>query len=320
MVTDREAKVWMVAALAVFVWACTMVGCVSSVPAPGSYAGLEPQLQDTFTVPGESADAMEVTPIVGDFTAIPLAITAGPAADAWGPEVLMIGEPLVATASSLMMAELAPAAPDLIRLRPRRVPVNLDLGLSGLSIAYPLLSAKRLLVAGVTQLHRLPRPVNDTAALRIVDADAGTRPIAAALATEQQVEILSPKMELDTPVELAGLVLEQPAWLIRGNTTPSPPRPLPSPVQGAALTAEEAKFDSAGVIGMVLGAMVLLFGGEAIVLWMLDRHQAAAKIQLRDALADDAADTDDDQEVSIFRLPEPAANQTSQDTPRSRAA
>lgn len=309
MVTDREAKVWMVAAMAVFVWACTMVGCAGSAPGPIAASGYAATLN-----PADANDVAWLTPAADDLAALPITITADTAADAWATPADSLG---VSTASSLMMVELAPARPDLIRLNPRSMPSNFDMGLSGLSIAHPLLSAKRVLVAGVTLLHQLPQPVNDAVAFRIDRAKFETRPIAAAIAADQRAEIDAPRM--DVPAELAGLVLEQPAWLILGDTTPTPPRPLPAPAS-AALAADEAKFDSAGIIGLVLGSLVLLFGGEAIVLLVLNRHQAAAKAKLRDALEDDdATAAEEGGEASIFRLPEPVADEA-QEAPRSRAA
>ncbi|MEM7626857.1 MAG: hypothetical protein AAF333_14780 [Planctomycetota bacterium] len=319
MVTDREAKVWIVAALAVFVWACAMVGCTAS----GSLASGSSGSKAAGLGGVSAADTgVSLTPAFGEVAdPAPLALTiTRDAASEWF-FAAGDGDGSPGDAPVTWVSELAPAQPDLIRLQPRRMPSNFDAGLSGLSIAHPLLSAKRLLVAGVTQLHRLPRPVNDWMAFDVARADAETRPLAAAVAADQRIEGSAPT--LYTPVEFAGPAVEQPAWFIQdvpAVTLPTTPRPAPPPALAAAAAANQAKFDSAGIIGIVLGAMVLLFGGEAIVLLMLNRHQAAVRAELREALeGDSAAALEEDGEVSIFRLPEPVADDAP-DAPRSRAA
>lgn len=313
MVSEREAKVWMVAALAVFVWACVMVGCSSTGYSTATPTATPQPAANPTEQTSNTPEMAWLTPMAQDYDASLITVASEPAIETWNTPAK---SEAFAPESSLMMAELAPAQPDLLRRHPREVPDNLDLGLSSLSLAHPVLSAKRLLVAGVTTLDRLPKPVIDEAAFQVDRAAIDTRPIAAAVFADQLVAADAPRM--DVPVEFAGLVLEQPAWLIQGDTTPTPPSPLPAPTIGAAMTADEAKFDSAGVIGMVLGAMVLLFGGEAIVLLLLNRNQAAAKAKLHDALANDGTQAHDD-EPSIFRLPEPIAEEPTK-VSHSRAA
>lgn len=279
IVSEREAKVWGVAALAVFVWACTMVGCTSDTNTAA-----------TNTVGGTAAaDSVWIQP-AADFSPITLTLS-DPAADT----TLPIGGDPEGAAATDALAWLAPSQPDYVALtnQPEPAAPNRDVSFSGLSIAHPLLSAQRLLVGAVTALDQLPQPLNDDVAFDLARADPATRPIAAATALGQWAQIDTPT--LSAPVELAGLFDPEPALTTGWPGVPPSPRSAPAPALAAAATADEAKFDSAGIIGLVLGGMVLLFGGEAVVLWMLNRRRAAAQ---------QAAEAEEE-EVSIFRLPEP---------------
>ena len=103
-----------------------------------------------------------------------------------------------------------------------------------------------------------------------------------------------------------------------GGSRPAVP-PSPAMVLGLSET-HRAKFDAAGWIGLVVGGLLVLFGGEAVVLWLRHREEAAMR------QADGRAEADDAQPVVprhfeqvvaqdrplVFRLP-----QASADGPRS---
>ncbi|MEM1109415.1 MAG: hypothetical protein AAGH99_12085 [Planctomycetota bacterium] len=273
MTSEREAKIWMVAAGAVVVWACTMVGC-TAVPSDERVTA-----RSAWTTPIAEAD-MGIAPT----------ITVSPNTAA--ARVLVEPE---ASSELIEAAGLLPASqPDFILLRPRSSDSpRFDFDLRGLSIAEPLVSAKRLLVAAVSALPPVPVAEWDRVISSVMHAELADRPVTASLG-------LSQRLIREEPASTAASMGV--ADMGGRSLTPAPweTDPTPTPAVSARLDAEEAKFDSAGVIAIVLGAMMMLFGGEAVVLWVKQRRREA---QRRAAAALAIASVE--QEESIFRFPEP---------------
>ncbi|MEO0514525.1 MAG: hypothetical protein AAF086_04435 [Planctomycetota bacterium] len=193
-------------------------------------------------------------------------------------------------------------------LHPRPTLPHFDVELSGLSIAQPLVSAKRLLVAAVTMLPPVPTPQWAAATSAAAHGDLADQPVAAATGLVQRLAFEQQGSEA-AAASLGMAMLDRGAVML----PPWQTDPTPTPTVAATMTADEAKFDAAGVVSIILGGMVLLFGGEAVVLWMIHRRRqaAAAAIAAESPLADDS-------ETSIFRFPEPIA--TEADESYSRAA
>jgi len=303
MTSSREAKCWMVAAMAVVVWACTLVGCAATSPS-GSAAGVA---SPSNTVVFESFTPLAEPVWKGE----PLTLTADTK-----PTAAFASPATVFEAMSFVTGDTLSALPTGVDAMGGAMPSGVgafEVGLRGLTIARPLLSAKRLLIAGVTQLHRLtsPWPTAAELGLRTV-ANAGMmsdRPLAAAVAITQRLQADTASFERWNAV---GFAMTEHAWQPAAPQLPtSPPISPTTPTLGAAIDAEQAKFDAAGVVGIVLGGLVLLFGGEAVVLWLINRRRAVATETLAQPMEDD--------EPSIFRIPEPIKNEA-QDTPMSRAA
>ncbi len=287
MTSEREAKVWMLAAGVMVVWACTMVGCSATltngaatpVNRPTS-ALVDPTWSDELTITWSNDTAVQ---------------------PAWDQAMSSL-EPIDSAAL------FAPSQPDVILLKPRPTLPNFDIGLSDLSIAQPLVSAKRLLVAAVTMLPPVPTPQWAVATSAAAHGDLADQPVAAATGLVQRLAF----EQEGSGAAAASLGL---AMLDRGVVMLPPWQndPTPTPTVGAKMTADEAKFDAAGVVAIILGGMVLLFGGEAVVLWMIHRRRQAASA----AIAAQPPSADDG-EASIFRFPEPITAE--RDESYSRAA
>lgn len=286
MTSEREAKVWMLAAGVMVVWACTMVGCTAS-SVMGAATPLNRPTTSLVDPAWSSTPSITLSP---DTSAQPADLAGG----------LPLGELDSA-------AVFAPSQPDVIVLqhRPAASP-RFDVELRGLSIAQPLVSAKRLLVAAVTVLPPVTTPEWALATSAVAHADLSDQPVAATTGWAQGLAYEQPTAEASA----AGLGL---AMLDRSSVILPPWQtdPSPTPTVAAALTADEAKFDSAGVVALVIGAMVLLFGGEAVVLLMLNRRREAVQVMDADVAVDDA-------DESIFRFPEPV--EAGADESYSRAA
>lgn len=274
MTNEREAKVWMLAAGAMVVWACTMVGCSTSV------------VSDT-ALPLNRPTTTAVAPTWSSTPTVTLSADTVPNADGTDAE-LSLGEIASATV-------FAPSQPDVIVLQPRQTSPGFDVELSGLSIAQPLVSAKRLLVAAVTMLPPVPTPEWAAAASAVAHADLTDQPVAAAAGIVQRLAYEQPDADI-LGASLGLAVLDRSSVML----PPWQTDPTPTPTVAASMTADEAKFDAAGIAAIILGAMVLLFGGEAVVLWMLHRRREQAR-----AVQAEAVVSEDPEEASIFRFPEP---------------
>ncbi|MEM9913897.1 MAG: hypothetical protein AAF911_02935 [Planctomycetota bacterium] len=285
MTSEREAKMWMVAAGVLVVWACTMVGCTTPSAGDKTAALNRPAV-------GFSDPAWSSTPSIALSHD-----TAGRAEDdtslAWSP------------ADSA--AVFVPSEPDVELLQPRTSPApGFDAELSGLSIAQPLVSAKRLLVAAVTMLPPITTPEWAQATSAAAHAELSDQPVAAATGWAQRLAY--DQTLADEPTVFHGLALRDYSSVM---LPPWKTDPTPTTTVAAAMTADEAKFDSAIMVPFVIGGMVLLFGGEAVVMWMRARKLKIAK-------AVDAEIEIDDAEESIFRFPEPI--EADADEPYSQAA
>jgi len=287
MTSEREAKVWMLAAGAMVVWACTMVGCSASVT-----AGAVSPVNRPMTT------ALEPT-----WSGVPMVTLSS---DTVHQPIDGVSQPSAGQRDSAGV--FAPSRPDVILMQPRpaRSP-RFDVELSGLSIAQPLVSAKRLLVAAVTMLPPVPTPQWAVASSAAAHADLADQPVAAATGMVQRLAYDRPASDGAAGLGLA--MLDRDAVML----APWQSDPTPTPTVAAAMTADEAKFDAAGIAATIVGAMVLLFGGEAVVLWMLHRRREQAR-----AVMAQTAPADDTEEASIFRFPEPVAAEI--DKAYSRAA
>lgn len=286
MTSEREAKVWMLAAGVMVVWACTMVGCTAS-SVMGEATPLNRPTASLVDPAWSSTPSITLSPD-----------TSGQSADF--ERELSLGDPDSSTV-------FAPSQPDVIVLQPRpAASPRFDVELSGLSIAQPLISAKRLLVAAVTMLPPVTTPKWAHATSAVAHADLSDQPVAATTGWTLGLAYEQPAAEA-TAANLGLAMLDRSSVIL----PPWQTDPTPAPTVAAALTADEAKFDSAGVVALVIGAMVLLFGGEAVVLWMLNRRREA--VQAAEA---DVAEF----EESIFRFPEPIEAEVEADESYSRAA
>ena len=61
--------------------------------------------------------------------------------------------------------------------------------------------------------------------------------------------------------------------------------PPPLPAAAALTPPQQAKFDAAGWIGLAVGSLLLLFGGEAVVVWLRRRESLAVSPRMLAAAA-----------------------------------
>ncbi|MBB6430043.1 hypothetical protein [Algisphaera agarilytica] len=281
MTSEREAKVWMVAAAVMLAWACIMVGCTTSTTV-GSIA------------PVVSPSVSENGPVWTESTTLTLS-----------PDASSITTPDQPAGSiesaSLFTVETEPAAPQPVD---DASPVR-DIDLRGLSIAQPLVLAKRLMIASA---ELLPETTPDWASTisAATPADFLAQPVAASTVWAQRLGYDRPASESGSAV-LGWAALERSAVMLQ----PWESDPTPTPNAAATLTAEDAKFDAAGMVALVIGAMVLLFGGEAVVVWALNRRGQSVRVIETPVTAEQVED-------SIFRFPEPIEDDA--DESYSRAA
>lgn len=106
---------------------------------------------------------------------------------------------------------------------------------------------------------------------------------------------------------------------------------LPAPAMVLGLSeSHRAKFDAAGWIGLTVGGLLLLFGGEAVVVWLRCRSELAASRRVAwpaDEPREDRPLPHFDQMLAydtplVFRLPEEPADEASSQvrSPLRRAA
>lgn len=287
MTSEREAKCWMLAAGAVVVWACTMVGCAGSPMSDRSAMPLH-RPAATPIAPTYRAVEMPVT-LSSDTVApgnIPGNITGSD--DAWG------GGWWSATSAPESAGVFIPIKIDVDGFAPQGIETpRLDVDLRGLSIAQPLVLAQRLLIAAASLEPATRDAGEEVVSFDMLRPHVSERPLAA-LAT------LAPRWVADDSAAAAAAGLLSVAVLDRSAVLPTPwsPDPAPTPATAAMIPIGEAKFDSAGVLAIVLGGMVLLFGGEAVVMLMINRRRRAQRAVVKAVEADEA-------EESIFRFPEP---------------
>lgn len=276
MTTEREAKCWMLAAGAVVVWACTMVGCAGS---PIS----------TTAKPVNRPTTASITPTRHAATSMTVSRDTL-AAGSWA------AASVVPASSTLGSTDLIGAAVD----RPSAAGGWFGVEFDGFSLARPLMSAKRLLSAAVAMLPPITVSQGFDATSSVLPMDFAARPLAGSSTLAQRWaasadEVVIPAIAFGGG-GLAGVALVDWSAMRAG---PWQTDPTPTPTMGAVMSADVAKFDAAGSVGMVLGSMVLLFGGEAVVMFVLNRkRQAEREIS---SVTDEPLEED----ASIFRFPEP---------------
>lgn len=296
MTTEREAKCWMLAAGAVVVWACAMVGCAGS-PMSGEVMPLN---RPATTIIEPTHRAAETSITLSTDTVAPAII---PGSDrGWNG----VSESSANTPESATV--FSPVTIDVDGLHPvPRDALRFDANLSGLSIAQPLVLTKRLLVAAAAFEAAQRGPGEERLSFEALHLDVSERPLAA-------VATLAPRwwVERPTPDPAAGVLGV--AVLDRSAVLPAPwlPGSAPTPTSAAMMPLGEAKFDSAGVLSIVLGGMVLLFGGEAVVMLMINRSRRADRAAV-DRIEEEAAEA----EPSIFRFPEPIADEPAESFSRA---
>ncbi|MEM9418526.1 MAG: hypothetical protein AAGA25_05645 [Planctomycetota bacterium] len=268
MTSEREAKVWMVAAAVMLAWACIMVGCTTSHTA---------EAMGPLAAPSAST----IDPTWSE----PPTLTLSPDASSIASSEL---QTYTADSASLFIATPKPVAP-----QPGEAVSPMDgFDFSELSIAQPLVLAKRLLVASADLLPEMSTEWAATISAA-KSADFQAQPVAASVGWAQGLNYEGPVAESASNT-VGWMTLDRNALTLQ----PWEGDPTPVPNAAAPMTATEAKFDTAGVVALVIGVMVLLFGGEAVVVWALRREDKRHPLPEAPAMAGES-------ETSIFRFPEP---------------
>lgn len=139
-------------------------------------------------------------------------------------------------------------------------PVTRDADLSGLSIADVLVLGERWWAAVVERAPDTTKQDQAIASLSPARLDFETpgappAPLADSMATAQWAQAVDTAASQNAD-----------GWLVWATTT----RPQPEVPAQEARPAQPAKYDAAGLVAMVVGGMILLFGGEAVVMLLLE--------------------------------------------------
>ncbi|MEM6554071.1 MAG: hypothetical protein AAF750_18290 [Planctomycetota bacterium] len=294
MTQEREAKCWMLAAMVVVVWAVVLVGC-GSVPAGVTAAAGGPDRAAWVWASDAGSSVTEGPALTLSADAAAPGEQAGSGEAAWS-----------AWDTAWGLRESATRGPAVPRF---------GLGLRGLSIAQPLLSAKRVWYGAVAMLPPVGNPARFAAMSAVVHARGDDDPLASAAALSLAGADL-PALHRGASVELGDAV--------RRAALPGPRGPEPGrPGLGLASLAEHAKLEDAGVLGGLVGVLLLIFGAESLVKRWRERRRGGAGSgggagASLGAAVEAAAVAQD--EPSIFRFPEPVGDEAGDGVERRRAA
>ncbi|MEM9881873.1 MAG: hypothetical protein AAF800_03010 [Planctomycetota bacterium] len=294
MTQEREAKCWMLAAMVVVVWAVALVGC-GSVPSGVGAAADGPGV----TGPDRSAWVWSSGAGGAEASAVTLSRDAGSTVAA-GPAASEVVTPASDAVGWLRdLAGRTPATP------------RFELGLRGLSLAQPLVSAQRVWHGVMAALPPIGTPARVAAMSAVVHAQGQDDALASAAALSLAGSDL-PRLQREASAGL-GEAVRSAAW-------PRPWDPEPGrPGLGLGWWAEHARLEDAGVLGGLVGVLLLMFGAESLVKRWRERRRGGVEVGASLGAAVEAAALAQD-EPSIFRFPEPIGEEPAEGDAAPRRA